>query len=250
MRDLDGGFLSRRKRNYNIIAKSILERANPKRLRKSTLVLLNWPRDKIKEIRQDWISWEYFVECSVMPYFIILPAPIIISVLTGRFVPFALFMISYGAMRYVYPKTYHAETFWGCIRGSAILFVAVSMIVLPLGISLLSSIPMGAMLGYGLYKLQDYFDTKRQVELLRTPERAGTRKYRSRRKFINELFEGNVTREVITERCAEKGVERWAKDTIIQIYVDKVKLKTVAKKSGYCEEHFNVLLDAQMDKLP
>ena len=71
----------------------------------------------------------------------------------------AIFLfVAYLMLRYAFPKTFHSKSFYRCIFYTIVMFWVAIPMVLPLCVSIFSSIAVGWFIGFVLYKLQDYID--------------------------------------------------------------------------------------------
>lgn len=68
--------------------------------------------------------------------------------------------IAYLCLRYAYPKTFHCKKFLHCFLMTITVFAIVIPAVLPLSVSIFSSIFFGSLIGLGLCKLEEYQELK------------------------------------------------------------------------------------------
>ena len=158
------------------------------------------------------------------------------------------FVVSHILIRPQFRKQYHSSSGWRCIAITEIVLFAGIALTLLLYWSLLSTLPVVMFMCWVGYIFQDRKDLQKEVALLRKPKKESGRTFRSRRTFMRELL-GEVTEENIMIRCEEKRIDPWWRKALISLYIDKEKLKIVARGSGYTLEYFNTLLDEQLEKL-
>lgn len=81
-------------------------------------------------------------------------------ILSNKIIEGFFLLISYLFLRYCFPKTYHCQTILGCLFWSIMIFIIAEPFVLPRYLSLLSSVVIGYLMTFILYKVQCYFDYK------------------------------------------------------------------------------------------
>lgn len=93
---------------------------------------------------------------------------ILVAYLFDRIIETLFFYIAWRVFRYVVPKIFHVKTskpimsVMGCGICSCATFVISMRFMLPINISLFSSVCIGIVINFILYKLQDYIDLKNE----------------------------------------------------------------------------------------
>ena len=92
-----------------------------------------------------------------------------IAFLTGRYLETLFFYITWTMFRLCVPKVFHVRNkkplmnIVGCLFCSVFLYVISMKLILPLGVSIFSSVLVSIFINYCLYKVQDYIDIKKQL---------------------------------------------------------------------------------------
>lgn len=92
-----------------------------------------------------------------------------IAFLSGKFIETLFFYISWLIFRLCVPKVFHIRNrsplmnIVGCLFYSIFLYILSLKLMLPISISICSSVLVGIFINYCLYKIQDYIDIKKQL---------------------------------------------------------------------------------------
>ena len=113
----------------------------------------------------------------------------------------------YCALRYRFPKTFHHPNAYWCVFWSILTFWLCILSLLPLRLSILSSVVVALVLCFSLYKVQDYIDIKKELK-----EQA-----------VKTFNISTCTREELIERCREKGLSSNSTQIAISYFIDKDK---------------------------
>lgn len=143
----------------------------------------------------------------------------------------AIFLfISYITLRYAYPKTWHSKNFYVCIFFSILSFWIALPLTAPLSISLFSSVIIGSLIGFILYKVQDYVDTKLEViELNKTI-------------IINNTISLKALSEYdLCKLCKEYGLTDIQCDIVKYLVIDEFHDCEIYKKIGYCKANYYII---------
>ncbi len=146
------------------------------------------------------IKAELFLK-TVVGYVVILVALFFVAWLTNKIINTAIILVSYSFTRWIFPITYHAKTNKGCLIFSIVCFSIATIIVLPIQLSLISSVGMGALISAVLYYIQ-YF-----IELKKKP-------------ILSE-------REVIIAKCRALKYNQLKTELAIKFFVENEKPKEV-----------------------
>lgn len=79
------------------------------------------------------------------------------------------FYLSWRVFRQAFPKLFHIRakspllSILGCLCCSFLVFIISMRLMLPIGISIFSSVIVGVLVNSALYHLQEYLDLKRQI---------------------------------------------------------------------------------------
>ena len=114
----------------------------------------------------------------------------------------------YLVLRYRFPKTFHHPNAYWCVFWSILTFWLCILSLLPLRLSILSSVVVALILCYVLFKVQDYIDMKKELE-----ENA-----------VVKVFDLNTcTKEELLDRCRTKGLSSNSTKIAISYFIDKDK---------------------------
>lgn len=87
--------------------------------------------------------------------------------ITDKSIELLFFFISYYSLRYLFPKTFHHKDFYKCIGWSIVMMVVACYNVLPIHISLLSSVPIAYVVDIVLCYIQGYIDVSNLIQTLK-----------------------------------------------------------------------------------
>lgn len=120
----------------------------------------------------------------------------------------AFFLLgAYAMLRYRFPKTFHHPSTYWCVFWSILSFWLCIIAVLPLRYSILSSVAVALILCYILFKVQDYIDTKKELERVK-----------------NKPFDlKTCTREELLDRCKQLNISPQSTQIAISYFIDKNK---------------------------
>ena len=106
-----------------------------------------------------WIKFKFALFVG-LAYLFIFGNIFVCAWLNDSMIGTIILLVGFFGLRYVFPKTYHCKKFWYCVIFSSITFWVVVPINLPISVSIFSGIFFGGLIGWVLYKLQDYTDLK------------------------------------------------------------------------------------------
>jgi hypothetical protein len=112
------------------------------------------------------------------------------------------FYIPFHYFRHAFPKVYHSKignplmNLIGCIIFSCLCYFVAMRLMLPINISIFSSVLVGMLINYTLYKIQDYLDLQLQHN-----------------KSLLNLCE--MTEEQLRNYAISKGVSEMMVDTLV-----------------------------------
>ena len=92
-----------------------------------------------------------------------------VAILSGKLLETLCFYLPWRVFRYSVPKIFHVRlkgafmSIAGCLVFSSLIFILAMKLMLPIGISIFSSIIIGMLINYALYKVQDYIDMKNKL---------------------------------------------------------------------------------------
>lgn len=158
-----------------------------------------------------------------------------IAYLSGKFFETLLFYIPWQIFRLCVPKIFHIRasspirSIFGCLFASIFSFMIAMRLMLPIQISIFSSVLVGVGINYCFYKIQDYIDLKAQAEkktidIYRMTEE-DLRTY-ARSKHLSEMMIDTLVlrvihnykwSEIMEERNYSKTAIRYHKDRINKI---------------------------------
>ena len=114
---------------------------------------------------------------------------------------------TYALTRYRFPKTFHHANVYWCVFWSIIAFWLCLIVVLPITYSILSSICVAVLLCLILFKIQDYIDTKKELET----------------RPVKHFCLTDCTKEELIDRCRERNISSQSTQIAIAYFVDKNK---------------------------
>lgn len=92
-----------------------------------------------------------------------------IAYFSDKLVETLFFYLSWRVFRFAVPKIFHFKgktplmSILGCMFCSCLVFGVAIQLMLPISISIFSSVLVGTLMNFILYKIQDYLDLKRKV---------------------------------------------------------------------------------------
>lgn len=157
------------------------------------------------------MSWRVkFRLFQLSTYGIVFATIAIMAVITGKYIETVGLFVSFVALRYAFPKTWHSKSFWWCIFISCIVFVVSISFVPNKGVSILACIAFGLCIDYVAYKYKDYEDIR--LELYK-PFNVDT-----------------CTRAELLTRCREIGLSEENTELAIEFFVTKTKQREIADR--------------------
>lgn len=128
---------------------------------------------------------------------------------------FFLFAI-YCVIRYKFPKTFHHPNAYWCVFWSVLSFWLCILSILPLRLSIFSSIVVALILCFVLYKVQDYIDIKKKSQ-----------------EQLKVFSLDTCTKDELLDRCREKQLSPNSTQIAIAYFIDKNKsIYDIANKYG------------------
>lgn len=147
----------------------------------------------------------------------------IAAIINQKYIEALFLFISFIALRYCFPKTFHSRNVWHCVFWSIVVFWVGIPVVLPVSVSIFCSVLIGYLITYILYLIEDYIE-KKQFCL----------------KFT-EFSIDNPTREQIEYACKILHYKKDKIDLAIMFFVDKLSNKQVLEYM--CTHGLNVEYD-------
>lgn len=163
------------------------------------------------------MSWRVkFRLFQLSTYGIVFATIALMAVITGKYIETIGLFVSFVALRYAFPKTWHAKSFWWCIFISCIVFVFSISFVPNKGVSILACIAFGLCIDYVAYKYKDYEDIR--LELYK-PFNVDT-----------------CTRAELLTRCREIGLSEENTELAVEFFITKTKQRIIADRLCVTEE--------------
>ena len=138
-------------------------------------------------------------------YTVIFISAILFSLLIGKIVECGLYFIAYISLRYLFPKTFHHKNFYGCIFWSIMMMISAVYSVMNIGVSLISSVLLSFIVGYLLYRIQDYIDLKSSVD----------------------------DEAILRSQCRKAGLSANMTEFAVDYLIKRLSAKEQAEKTGY-----------------
>lgn len=144
----------------------------------------------------------------------------------------AIFLfVCYITLRYTFPKTWHSKNFYVCIFFSIISFWIAIPLSLNKNISIFSTVILGALMGYILFKVQDYLDIKAENTNLIT-NKASLATENTQNNNINVHAMDKVE---LYHYCRSKGLDEEDCRIAHFIFYERLKGKEFYSAIGYSE---------------
>ena len=92
-----------------------------------------------------------------------------IAYFSNKIVETLFFYVAWRVFRFAVPKIFHFKgktplmSILGCMFCSSFVFAVAIQLMLPISISIFSSVLVGILMNFTLYKIQDYLDLKKKV---------------------------------------------------------------------------------------
>lgn len=147
---------------------------------------------------------------QVATYGIVFATISLMAIVTGKYIETIGLFMSFVALRYSFPKTWHSKSFWRCIFISCIVFVFSIAFVPNKDVSLLACIAFGLCIDYVAYKYKDYEDIR--LELYK-PFNVDT-----------------CTKAELLTRCREVGLSEENTELAVEFFVKKTKQSEIADR--------------------
>lgn len=162
----------------------------------------------LKNLKNKYVRKTYLQVVGLFALFAI--PTLAISIVCGKTIEAIFLFICFVTIRYSFPKTFHS-TKYKCIFYSIMLFAGMIQIVLPIEVSLFSSVFVSSLSCYILYLIKDYSDLKKEAE-----------------KTLQEM-----TDEEFKQYCRHKGLTEQQVMIAECIYRKSLKGQDLYKAIGY-----------------
>ena len=87
----------------------------------------------------------------------------IFSLWIGKETELILYFVCYVNLRYMFPKTFHHNNYYHCIFWSIVMMWSAAYTVMKFNTSILSTVLFAYLVGYVLYRIQDYIDMSKLI---------------------------------------------------------------------------------------
>lgn len=152
---------------------------------------------------------------QISTYSLVFSAIILMALLTGKYIETTFLFIAFVTLRYAFPKTYHANSFWACIAISIIIFVVAIMFVPNKNISILACIIFGLTIDFLAYKYKDYDDKRAELMQLKKPK---------------PFSVDTCTENELIERCRALHLSEENTNLAIEFFIKKTKQSIIAEQ--------------------
>lgn len=85
----------------------------------------------------------------------------ICAIFNSKYIECIILLVSFLALRYAFPKTYHSQSFWVCMFWSIAIFFIALPNVLPIHLSIFFGVVIGCVVDFVLFKIEDYLFLQR-----------------------------------------------------------------------------------------
>lgn len=137
------------------------------------------------------------------------------GVLNQKYIETAFLFIAFIMLRYCFPKTFHSKSVYRCVFYSIMVFWIGIPHTLPITISIFSSIIIGLLITFILYKIEDYVMCKETIFKLTS-------------KTIWQMDENELA-----DYCYAKGIRGDMLEFVIMKVVYQMQLEEIGNKLGY-----------------
>lgn len=137
------------------------------------------------------------------------------GVLNQKYIETAFLFVAFISLRYCFPKTFHSKSVYRCVFYSIVVFWIGIPHTLPIAISLFSSVIIGFIITFILYKIADYVDYKERLFKLES-------------KTIWQMTENELA-----DYCYAKGIRGDMLEFVIMKVVYQMQFAEIGKKLGY-----------------
>ena len=144
-----------------------------------------------------------------------------------KYIETVFLFIAFISLRYCFPRTFHSKSVYRCAFYSIMIFWIAIPHVLPITVSLFSSVIVGFIMTWILYLVQDYVDFKTKSE-----------------KTIFDL-----TRHQLEDILANSLLSLEEKDAIQYKIIEKLKGKYFYQAMGYSKRQSLRIYKTAVDKL-
>lgn len=159
-----------------------------------------------------------------------------IAYFSDKLVETLLFYLSWRVFRFAVPKIFHFKgktplmSILGCMVCSCLVFAIAIKLMLPIQISIFSSVMVGILMNYALYKLQDYLDLKKQVA----------------KETINIY---KMTEDELRNYAKSKGLSEMIIDTLVLKVIHNYRWFEIQKERNYTKRGIDYHKEAIKKKL-
>ena len=166
---------------------------------------------------------------TIIGYLVILVALFTWAFLQDKIINTLLILMAYLSTRWVFPTTYHANTNIGCITFTIACFCIAITVSLPMNLSIIASVLVGAVISLILFVMQLLID------LL-------TEKQRLQKELDKALIEiqeyervdfFQMTEEQLRQYGASKGLSEIQQDILIHRIIDHYTIAEIVKYRNY-----------------
>lgn len=137
------------------------------------------------------------------------------GILNGKYIETAFLFSAFITLRYCFPKTFHSKSVYRCVFYSIMVFWIGIPHTLPIAISLFSSVIVGFIITFILYKIADYVDCKERLNELEN-------------KTIWQMEENELA-----DYCYLKGIKGDMLEFVIMKVIYQMKYEEIGKKLNY-----------------
>lgn len=139
---------------------------------------------------------------------------------SNKIVETLLFYLAWRVFRFAVPKIFHFKgktplmSILGCMFCSCLVFGVAIHLMLPIQISIFSSVIVGILMNFILYKIQDYLDLKKQVA----------------KETINIY---TMTEDKLRKYAASKGLSEMMVDTLVLKVIHNYRWVEIRNERNY-----------------
>lgn len=148
-------------------------------------------------------------------YAIVFAGIFVCAYFNNKIIETIFLLLSFIYLRYTFPKTFHHPNFYWCIFWSIVIFWVAIPSTLNLSISILSSVLVGFIMTYILFKIEDYIELKD--------------------KYANKNI-WQMAENELREYCRLKGIKNERIEFVVYLVIHQWSFSDIANKLGYSRE--------------
>ena len=165
-------------------------------------------------------------------YTIFLSITLLIAYILNSLLEVIFGIIVFSTTRYLFDKTYHADSTSKCLILSILVFTGYALITPKLNISILSNVMLGYLISLVLYYIEDYIETKEKLKLKKSL------------KIYKGIDDGELHRIIDSIELTDKEIK-----LLEDFYCKRKNLTMISYELGYTYEYTSYLKSLILKKI-